>query len=76
MKPSSGQPDKLGETAVPYSAGEFLELPVDPGFVSEPPRMTVEQMYAFNMERMKSINTNPRIMEEWLRDKYDAPFEL
>jgi hypothetical protein len=76
MKPSSGQPDKLAEAAAPYSTGPDLEFPVDPGFISQPPRMTADQMYHFNMELMTFFNTRPEVAERRLRDKCDVPFVL
>jgi hypothetical protein len=76
MKPLSAQPDDAGGGAGPLSSGRRLELPVDPGFASEPPHLTGDQLFEMNLAYLKSSYPRPEDEERRLREKCDVPFEL
>jgi hypothetical protein len=76
MKPSSEEPGNSTEKAFPLSSGPMLEFPVDPDFISEPPRRSADEMYRINQTQLKFYNSIPGLEERRLRDKCDVPFIL
>ena len=76
MKPLSEQPDDSVKPAGALSSGPELELPDDPGFISEPPRMSADAIFRINQSQMKFFNSRPGAEEQRLREKCNVPFVL
>jgi len=49
---------------------------MDPGFASEPPRLTGDQLFEMNLAHLGSSHFRAEDDERRLREKCDVPFEL
>ena len=77
MKPSSAGQNSEPVAESPGKATGIdlgLEFPVEPGFISRPPRIDGYTYYQWIVSMAKPLT--PEEIEQWRRDKCDVPFEL
>jgi len=75
MKPSSEAPSKANQEPS-FWGGPALDLPVDPGFLSETQSLTVDQLFRLNLKLLDPGRDLKAEEERRLRDKCNVPFEL
>jgi hypothetical protein len=76
MKHSSGEPGDHHADAGYFAGAPELDLPDDPGFISESPRVNADVLYRHNLSQMKFLNSRPGADEQRFREKCDVPFEI
>ncbi|MDB6015732.1 MAG: hypothetical protein JWR19_221 [Pedosphaera sp.] len=76
MKASSAQPNNSRRAVGLFSSGPELELPDDPGFASESPRLSGDALFRLNQSQWPFFNSRPGAEEQRLREKCSVPFEL